>query len=291
MSHDAHTHDEEPLASHPHTHEHEGRHRHPHHHRRERTGHAHPHPVSFDRLTYVCSPVHDMDPRAKVAMVLVLVLGVVSTPPMRAGEFAAVTAMLLAVLLLARLPLRPVLLRSALVIPLAGGIALFAPLGSFEGPWSLSGVAQAYIAGWPVMWGVLSKAWLSALSALLLAATTPAPRLFAGLRALGMPTIFITMLTFLYRYTDVLGDQLRSLRRAVASRGPALRGRRLVALYGNLAGNLFIRAYERGERVHAAMLSRGFDGTLPATEPLRMTAPDLLAIATALLAVAAIALY
>jgi cobalt/nickel transport system permease protein len=29
------------------------------------------------------------------------------------------------------------------------------------------------------------------------------------------------------------------------------------------AGALFIRSYERGERVYVAMLSRGYDGALP----------------------------
>lgn len=281
----------EPLSDHAHRHPDEQPHRHPHHHRSGDSAHAHAHTVSFERLTYVISPVHRLDPRAKLLAVLLLVLGVVLGPPMRPVEFALVTGLLGAVIVLARLPFGPVLLRSALVLPFAGGIALFAPLGDLDAPLSLSTAAEAYRTGWPVIWAVVSKAWLSATSALLLAATTPAPRLFAGLRALGMPAVFLTMLTFLHRYTDVLAEQLRSLRRAVASRGPSVRGRRLIALYGNLAGNLFIRAYERGERIHSAMLSRGYDGTLPTAEPLRLTGADVLVVATTLLAVLALALY
>lgn len=282
----------EPLWGHAHEHDNEHPHAHPHHHRSDRAAHhAHSHTLSFDRLTYIVSPVHSMDPRAKILTALLFVLGVVLSPAMRPIEFLLIAALLFAVILLGRLPLRPVLLRSAFVLPLAGGIALFAPLAGLEAPWTLDAVAEAYRTGWPVIWSVMSKAWLSAMGGLLLAATTPAPRLFAGLRALRMPAIFITMLTFLHRYTDVLGDQLRSLRRAVASRGPSVTGRRLVSLYGNLAGNLFIRAYERGERVHAAMLSRGYDGTLPTAEVLRSRPADLLAVVTVLLAVLALALY
>lgn len=37
------------------------------------------------------------------------------------------------------------------------------------------------------------------------------------------------------------------------------------------AGTMFIRSYERGERVHAAMLSRGYTGEMP--DPARRSAP------------------
>ena len=99
------------------------------------------------------------------------------------------------------------------------------------------------------------------------------------------------MLTFVYRYVETLRDQLRSLRRALASRGAGLRGRRLVTTYGNLAGNLVVRSYDRGERVYAAMLSRGYDGTLPTAEPLRASAIDFVCVAAAVLVAAALVLY
>jgi cobalt/nickel transport system permease protein len=152
-------------------------------------------------------------------------------------------------------------------------------------------VGEAYRQGWPLAWSIVAKAWLSATTVLLVSATTSPPDLFTALRRLRMPLIFITMLTFLYRYAAVLGGQLSSMRRAVASRAPALTGLRLVRLYGSLSGNLFIRSYERGERVHAAMLSRGYDGTLPTAEVLSMQAADVLLIATALLVSASVILY
>ncbi len=73
------------------------------------------------------------------------------------------------------------------------------------------------------------------------------------------------------------------MRQAVASRAPELTGWRLIRLYGNLAGNLFIRSYERGERIHAAMLSRGYDGVLPATGTLTASRADWLLVFTTLL--------
>lgn len=279
----------ETMHGHPHAHDDEAAHRHPHHHdssvpAARESAHAHAHALSFERLTYVVSPVHDLDPRAKVVSAGVLVLGAVLAPVAHAPEFALMAGLLLAVALLARLPLRPLLLRSLLVLPIAGSVALLAPV---QTAWSGAGAA----AGWLLAWSIVTKAWFSASVMLLLAATTPPARLFAGLRALRLPAIFLTMLTFLYRYADALADQLRSMRRAVSSRGAGLSARRQVALYGNLAGSLFVRAYERGERIHASMVSRGYDGSLPTGETLHLGPADLLTLTLALFAAAAIVLY
>jgi cobalt/nickel transport system permease protein len=64
-----------------------------------------------------------------------------------------------------------------------------------------------------------------------------------------------------------------------------------VRAYGNLAGNLVVRSYDRGERVYAAMLSRGYDGTLPSAEPLKASAIDFVCVGTAALVAMALVLY
>jgi cobalt/nickel transport system permease protein len=253
--------------------------------------HEHTHTLAFERYTYLLSPVHALDPRAKILAAFAMILGIVLTPPLAAIEFALLVALLAAVVVLSGVPLRAVLGRSLLVLPVAGTIALFAPLAAGTGSWSVGAVGEAYSSGWIVAWGIISKAWLSTLVVLIVAATTPPPLLFAGMRRLGLPQVFVTMLTFLYRFNDAFVGQLRSMRRAIASRGYEVRGRQLVVLYGNLAGNLFIRSYERGERIYAAMLSRGFDGTLPVSEPLKSGPADVLVVALALVTVAALVLY
>ncbi|TLM72673.1 MAG: cobalt ECF transporter T component CbiQ, partial [Actinobacteria bacterium] len=281
----------EDLHRHEHGHADAPVHRHPHHHD-PRPGHEHAHATGFERHTYVVSPVHDLDPRAKIAAVLVVVLAVVLAPAPRPLEAFAFAAFVLALTGAANLPPLTALARSAIVLPFAGTIALLAPITSVGGSWSAGGIAAAYAGGgWLVAWSILAKAWMSASLLVLLSLTTPAPRLFKGLRALRLPDVILTMLSFTYRFAEVVRAQVRSMRAAVASRAPGLRGWRLVRLLGNLAGNLFVRAYERGERVHAAMLSRGYDGTLPSAEPLHARAADLVAIAVALCVAGALALY
>ncbi|MGB4441206.1 MAG: hypothetical protein WBJ62_03165, partial [Coriobacteriia bacterium] len=86
---------------HQHAHEHAGEppHRHPHHHRTDPGGppHQHTHPTSFESLTYIVSPIHALDARAKILAALALVLGVVTTAPLRPAEFALLCALLAAV--------------------------------------------------------------------------------------------------------------------------------------------------------------------------------------------------
>jgi cobalt/nickel transport system permease protein len=65
------------------------------------------------------------------------------------------------------------------------------------------------------------------------------------------------------RYADVVADDMRRMRIARVSRGHDPRWLWQARALASSAGALFIRSYERGERVHAAMLARGYDGTLP----------------------------
>jgi cobalt/nickel transport system permease protein len=281
---------------HQHEHQHPGEppHRHPHHHRAEPSlpVHQHAHATSFETLTYTVSPLHALDARAKLLASLVLVLGVVLTPPLRVAEFVLFVMLLLSAAVIARLPLLRLLARSAAVLPIAATIALLAPLQQSGGSLNAGGLAAAWSGGGALIaWGILSKAWLSAYCMVLLAATTRTADLLSALRRLKVPAVFVLLLSFVARYVGVLGQQLRALRTAVASRAPHLRGRALLASFGSIAGNLFVRSYERGERVYAAMLSRGYDGTLPTLSATRIGAAEIVLVLTALLAAFAIALY
>jgi cobalt/nickel transport system permease protein len=293
------------VHTHPHRHdEGEPAHVHPHHHTAQDIAAArtcedgvplvrdHGHGMSFERYTYLCSPVHEMDPRLKILAALAIVLAVVMGPPPHPFELFGLAAFLLAVTSIAHVPLGWVLKRSALVIPFAGMIALFAPLQQSGGSLSVGGLSGAYAdGGWIAAYSIIAKAWLATLTVVVLSATTPVPRLLKGLRSLRVPDVMLMLLSFMYRYVAVMRDQIASMRDAIDSRGYMLSRGRRVLVYGNLAGSMFVRSYERGERVHGAMVSRGFDGTIPTAEGLATTPADWTMFATALLVAAALILY
>ncbi|MEV5953648.1 CbiQ family ECF transporter T component [Streptomyces sp. NPDC051987] len=73
----------------------------------------------------------------------------------------------------------------------------------------------------------------------------------------------VQIASFMIRYGDVVTDEMRRMRIARRSRGFEARGVRHWGVLAKSAGALFIRSYERGERVHLAMVSRGCSGSMP----------------------------
>ncbi len=116
---------------------------------------------------------------------------------------------------------------------------------------------------------VALKSWLSVQAALLLTFTTPFHNLVDALRRLRLPEVMVAIIGFMYRYLAVLSDEASRLMRARASRsagrldgtrgGGSLRWR--AGVTGSMVGTLFLRSYERSERIYAAMQARGFAGT------------------------------
>jgi len=120
--------------------------------------------------------------------------------------------------------------------------------------------------GLAAAWALLVKGTLGVLASLTLAATTEPRDLLAGLERLRVPNLLVQIMGFMVRYLDVVTDEMRRMRVARESRGFSARDVRHWPVIARSAGALFIRSYERGERVHLAMLSRGYTGTLPDTE-------------------------
>jgi len=234
--------------------------------------------------------VRSTDVRARILAALALIIAAVLTAPMGVAEFAVVLIFVGAIVALFDTPVLTVYRRALIVIPFAGAIAAFAPLARVT-QWSWPAVVTAYEVGWPIITTILSKAYISALTVMALTATTPMPELLRGMRALGVPDIFLTMITFLLRYADLFREQVTTMRQAIASRAPRLHGRELIVLYGSLGGNLFIRAYERGEHVYDAMLSRGYTGTLPTDREMTWRSSDTAFLIVGLLFAVAVGIY
>lgn len=136
------------------------------------------------------------------------------------------------------------------------------------------------------------KSWISVQAALVLAFTTPFHELVDALRQLRLPRIMIAIIGFMYRYLGVLAGEASRMTRARAARSasPAGRGGPSIAwrarVTGAMVGTLFLRSYERSERIYAAMQARGFEGEFRHlhARPLRPSEYAALAALVALLA-------
>ncbi|GAB2749686.1 cobalt ECF transporter T component CbiQ [Nocardioides pakistanensis] len=204
------------------------------------------------------SPLHRAPAHLKVLALLGFMLTVVATPREWFAVFAGYLALLLLVIGVSRVPFGYIGKRMVVEVP----FVLFALLMPFvaTGPridvLGLSVSEAGLLAGW----GLLAKGTLGVVASLTLAATTEPRDLLAGLERLRVPSQLVQIIGFMIRYLDVVTDEMRRMRIARESRGFSGRGVRAWPVYARTAGALFIRSYERGERVHLAMLSRGYSG-------------------------------
>lgn len=235
------------------------------------------------------SSVHRLPAHVKVVALVVFLLLVVSTPREQWWAYGAYLAVLIVVAAVARVPARTVLTRLTIEIP----FVLFAFLMPFVSPGptvELLGLTLSQ-PGLVAAGAILAKATLGVIASILLAATTSAADLLAGLGRLRLPALMLAIASFMLRYAEVVSDELHRMSVARAARGFETRGPRAWPVLATAAGALFLRSYERGERVHLAMLSRGYDGRLPATTAApappatwayALTAPALAAVILAL---------
>lgn len=219
------------------------------------------------------SPVHRLPAHVKLVAVLAYALVVVATPVHAGWAPAAYAGYLLAVLAVAAVAgVGPGRLARSLVIEIPFVVfALLLPVVARGPRVEVLGLSLSE-SGLQTGGALLAKATLSVLAATVLAATTEPRELLRGLERLRLPWALVQILGFMIRYADVVGGELHRMRVARESRAFDGRGPRALRVLGAAAGALFIRSYERGERVHLAMLSRGYTGRLP-TGPVAAVAP------------------
>jgi cobalt/nickel transport system permease protein len=203
----------------------------------------------------------------KILALLCFLIILATTPPHCWISMVGYLVLLCGAVWMARLPLWSILLRAAVVLPIS---ATFAAVSLFSG-------APERAAGIPV------KSFLSAVSVLLLVATTPLPQILRALESLGAPRLALLVIQFLYRYLFVIFEQAQNMRLAAQCRGGFGGGNRpkFKAAAGALAV-LFGRSYARAEGVHHAMLSRGFDGHLRLLSTGRVGPWDVLFLTAAI---------
>lgn len=218
----------------------------------------------IDKYSHLESPIHGVDPRVKSVTLTIFILFIAFTPPLSFISFGLYAVLIFILILLSRVPLRFIFKRSLVIVPFVLMIAIFIPFlkeGEVAGGYSFGSLKLTVTYdGLTILWNVLIKSYLSILCLILISTTTKFTRLLKALESLKFPSIIIMIISFMYRYIFVLADELMRMKRAKDSR--TVGGSRLsqVKTLANMLGMLFLRSYERGERVYAAMVSRGFDG-------------------------------
>lgn len=237
------------------------------------------------------SAIHRLAPRTKViGFAAVTVVGV-SAGPSRWPVWIACLVALAGVAAIARVPARIAAARAAVVLPIVLLAAAALPLVRRGGGQLELGPLVLWEEGLLALAAVTAKAAIGTLSAVLLGATTSFPQVLRALEQLRVPRLFVLLAQTTHRYLPVVAGEVRRTRTALLARAFRPRSALHAAPVGRVAGTLFLRAHSRGERVHRAMLARGFDGTLPAPPTVRAARGDAVfavAVPGALLALRAL---
>lgn len=245
------------------------------------------HSDAFDRYHHGYSPLHSLDPRIKVLVTIAFIVSNALLPDGAWTAFILAWVFVLVANLGSGLGIGFTLWRSFIALPfaLAAITVLFSipgkPVTSFQFlMWDFT-ITDAGLLRFE---SIVVRSWLSVQLAILLVAVTEFPKIVHALRHLRVPAVLTIIISFLYRYLFVLADEVMRLLRAREARSAASaagrRGGGSVAwrarVAGNMAGQLFLRSYERSDRVYNAMLSRGYKGELMTIHPHHFHTSDWL---------------
>lgn len=249
-------------------------------------GAGHSHPLYREGR----SAVHGLPAEVKIVALVVFVLAVVATPREQFWHFGGYAAILLIVWWVAGIPVRWVLPRMLIEAPFLV-LAVLLPFTEGGQRVVVAGLSMS-VSGLYVAWGIVIKGTLGVAASMTVAATTAARELPTALSRLGVPALVTSVLALAVRYVDVLGAEVSRMRMARLSRGDSPRSLHQAGAIATSVGTLFLRSYERGERVYLAMLSRGYSGTVPglaidsggaARAPVRVWVAAMLPAAAAVL--------
>lgn len=226
----------------------------------------------IDTLASQSTAVHRLDPRAKVLATAVYLVCVVSVPPHDLTRLAPFAIFPLALAAAGRVPIGYLISRVLIASPFAIAVGVLNPFFDTRVVWSLGPVPVT--SGLVSFASILARFVLTAAGAIVLVCTTGITEVGLALQRLGAPRILATQVVFLYRYLFVLAREGLTLSRARALRSVGRRGLG-ARVYAALLGHLLIRTVERAERIHQAMMCRGFDGRIRSARALTAMAHDI----------------
>jgi cobalt/nickel transport system permease protein len=227
-------------------------------------GHHHGHDVGERLYIHRHSPIHDLPPHLKIVSLLTFLIVCVATPIQNYWAFIGFGILIFSLLRIAKLPVLTIAKRATIEIPFLI-FAFLMPFFSSGERFELLGIEMSR-PGAIAAASIITKGTLGVLTAILLSGSTPAREILRGFELLKMPSLLVQIMTFMLRYMNVITDEMERMKVARLSRGFEERGIRDWKFIAGTAGALFVRSYERGERVHTSMIARGYEGELPKTE-------------------------
>jgi cobalt/nickel transport system permease protein len=192
------------------------------------------------------STLSELDPRTKLVACFILVTCCVTADNMSIRLFGSYLVLLSLITVFGKLSLKTMLCKTLVILPFIGVVII--SLFLLSGLNSLSSTV-----------GTILRIVVSILSIIILTISTPFEKIINGLGQLKVPSIFLQLLSFTYRYLFIMFENISRKYKAIKSRGFQNRGIWQATTIGKLIAVMMIRGFDRGERIHLAMISRGGD--------------------------------
>jgi cobalt/nickel transport system permease protein len=226
----------------------------------------------LDTLSYKDTFVHRLDPRAKIIVSFFFILFVVSFPKYEIAGLIPFFLYPVFLITAGDIPLKAIFKKVLLISPFVFFIGIFNPI--FDREILITPFGIPITGGWVSFFSIILKFVLTVSTALLLIAVTSFPGICEALARLKVPRIFVVQLLFLYRYIFVLLEEAMKMLRAREARSFGKKGKE-IKTYISLLSVILLRSVERAERIHQAMLSRGFQGEIRVIKTYAFRLQDL----------------
>ncbi len=218
----------------------------------------------FDEYSHSDSVIHRLEPRVKILAFLLCILFIAFATGYNLKIFVPYSITVISLILLSKVPVAFIFKRVVSLLPFILMVTIFLPfIQSVEGgekvSWGALTLPVSYN-GIRLFVSVVMKSCLSVMLTTLLMVSTDFASLLKALEKLRVPSLLIMIISFMYRYVFVLEDELMKMRQAKECRSVGGSQWFHLKAQANMLGVLFLRAYERAEKVYLAMCSRGFDG-------------------------------
>jgi cobalt/nickel transport system permease protein len=225
----------------------------------------------MDTMASGDSPLHRLDPRAKLITTLLFIVAVVSFDKYTLLAFVPFFIYPIVMISAGGLPAGYFLKKVIQVSPFAILVAIFNPLIDREIILHLGSIGIS--GGWISFLSILLRFFLTVTAALILISLTGFNTVCEALNRLGVPRPFVVQLLFFYRYIFVLVDEAERMERARSLRSFNSRSRPF-RVFISIIGHLLLRSFDRAERIYLAMRCRGFVGHIPVSREIKMHRKD-----------------
>jgi cobalt/nickel transport system permease protein len=217
----------------------------------------------FDHHRQGNSLIHKADPRLKLFVLVIYVFTVIFVPNPSVLDYMALLALVMVLAIMSRVSLLHYLSKLLKIYPMILLIFIFIPFfPSLSETHFTVGNVKIYNESLQRFFEMNVKAILVLLVSIVLTTTTDFMRFLKGMEILKFPRITLAILSFMYRFIFLFIDEIERMILAYRSRYIKLNYWRRFKTFTGQFALLFIRTFERGERVYISMESRGFDGTI-----------------------------